>query len=179
MTHYWHTVWGIKFFILDELRNVCVHSDTSDFSLQAFVKSDQSLRSLLDLYRRSEHQEDSPFSHFISFLPVNEKQVRSNLCRMGSSGVHLEKMSERSLMEFELQSLSPVSDPGATAGLLPAPDTEHNTAMCFVGLLLVFLVFLLVRCFRILLDPYSSMPSSSWSDHKDGLERGQFDHALV
>ncbi|XP_056600114.1 cortexin-1 [Triplophysa dalaica] len=83
-------------------------------------------------------------------------------------------MSESSLMEFELQSLSPVS-----AGLLRAPDTEQNTAMCFVGLLVVFLVFLLVRCFRILLDPYSSMPSSSWSDHKDGLERGQFDHALV
>ncbi|KAA0718518.1 Cortexin-1 [Triplophysa tibetana] len=83
-------------------------------------------------------------------------------------------MSESSLMEFELESPSPVS-----AGLLPAPDTEQNTAMCFVGLLVVFLVFLLVRCFRILLDPYSSMPSSSWSDHKDGLERGQFDHALV
>uniref|UniRef100_A0A671LQ72 Uncharacterized protein n=1 Tax=Sinocyclocheilus anshuiensis TaxID=1608454 RepID=A0A671LQ72_9TELE len=26
---------------------------------------------------------------------------------------------------------------------------------------------------------YFSMPSSSWSDPKDGLERGQFDYALV
>ncbi|XP_065118373.1 cortexin-1 [Paramisgurnus dabryanus] len=86
-------------------------------------------------------------------------------------------MSERSLVEYELQST--VSEPGATAGLLPAPDTEQNTALCFVGLLLVFLIFLMVRCFRILLDPYSSMPSSSWSDHKDGFEKGQFDHALV
>ncbi|XP_026132763.1 cortexin-1-like [Carassius auratus] len=82
-------------------------------------------------------------------------------------------------MEYELQSLDPVSGPGATEGLLLAADTEQITALCFVGLLLLFLVFLLVRCFRILLDPYSSMPSSSWSDHKDGLERGQFEYALV
>ncbi|XP_052466599.1 cortexin-1-like [Carassius gibelio] len=87
--------------------------------------------------------------------------------------------TERPLMEYELQSLGPVSGPGATEGLLLAPDTEQITALCFVGLLLLFLVFLLVRCFRILLDPYSSMPSSSWSDHKDGLERGQFEYALV
>ncbi len=51
--------------------------------------------------------------------------------------------------------------------------------MAFVGLLMLFLVFLLVRCFRILLDPYSRMPASSWTDHKEGLERGQFDYALV
>ncbi|XP_051556644.1 cortexin-1 [Myxocyprinus asiaticus] len=88
-------------------------------------------------------------------------------------------MSESSLREYELQSLAPVLDPGVTTGLLLAPDIEQSTTMCFVGLLMVFLVFLLVRCFRILLDPYSSMPSSSWSDHKDGLERGQFDHAMV
>ncbi|ROL51518.1 Cortexin-2 [Anabarilius grahami] len=88
-------------------------------------------------------------------------------------------MSESPLTEYELLSLAPVSGPGATAGLLRAPDTEQSTALCFVGLLLLFLVFLLVRCFRILLDPYSSMPSSSWSDPKDSLERGQFDYALV
>lgn len=58
-------------------------------------------------------------------------------------------------------------------------DTEQRTALAFVGLLMLFLVFLLVRCFRILLDPYSRMPASSWTDHKEGLERGQFDYALV
>uniref|UniRef100_A0A8C4ZV43 Cortexin 1 n=1 Tax=Gadus morhua TaxID=8049 RepID=A0A8C4ZV43_GADMO len=62
---------------------------------------------------------------------------------------------------------------------LGVPDAEQSTALAFVGLLLLFLVFLLVRCFRILLDPYSRMPSSSWTDHKEGLERGQFDYALV
>ncbi|RXN33304.1 Ubiquitin-60S ribosomal L40 [Labeo rohita] len=71
-------------------------------------------------------------------------------------------MSESPLMEYELQTLAPITGPGATAGLLLGPDTEQITALCFVGLLLFFLVFLLVRCFRILLDPYSSMPSSSW-----------------
>ncbi|KAG7270035.1 hypothetical protein CRUP_036862 [Coryphaenoides rupestris] len=36
---------------------------------------------------------------------------------------------------------------------------EQKTAFAFVGMLLVFLGLLIVRCFRILLDPYSSMPS--------------------
>ncbi|CAL8268752.1 unnamed protein product [Arctogadus glacialis] len=78
----------------------------------------------------------------------------------------------------------------AAASLLPGlglglggggggPGGSMSTALAFVGLLLLFLVFLLVRCFRILLDPYSRMPSSSWTDHKEGLERGQFDYALV
>ncbi|KAK7889490.1 hypothetical protein WMY93_025050 [Mugilogobius chulae] len=58
-------------------------------------------------------------------------------------------------------------------------DNEQRTALAFVGLLMLFLIFLLVRCFRILLDPYSRMPASSWTDHKEGLERGQFDYALV
>uniref|UniRef100_A0A3Q1HUI9 Uncharacterized protein n=1 Tax=Anabas testudineus TaxID=64144 RepID=A0A3Q1HUI9_ANATE len=65
----------------------------------------------------------------------------------------------------------------------PPPNTptiqSQRTALAFVGLLMLFLVFLLVRCFRILLDPYSRMPASSWTDHKEGLERGQFDYALV
>ncbi|XP_005989994.1 cortexin-1 [Latimeria chalumnae] len=66
----------------------------------------------------------------------------------------------------------------------PTPDTlgmdaEQKTVFAFVIFLLVFLVVLVVRCFRILLDPYSRMPASSWTDHKEGLERGQFDYALV
>ncbi|CAL8254273.1 unnamed protein product [Merluccius merluccius] len=70
-----------------------------------------------------------------------------------------------------------VIGPPLTLGVV---DAEQRTALAFVGLLMLFLVFLLVRCFRILLDPYSRMPSSSWTDHKEGgLERGQFDYALV
>lgn len=71
---------------------------------------------------------------------------------------------------------SPPGDP-----TVPSLDgyTEQGAALVFVGLLLVLLVVLLVRCFRVLLDPFSRMPSSSWTDHKEGLERGQFEYALV
>uniref|UniRef100_A0A8C6W0Z0 Cortexin 1 n=1 Tax=Nothobranchius furzeri TaxID=105023 RepID=A0A8C6W0Z0_NOTFU len=70
----------------------------------------------------------------------------------------------------------------AQSQLLASADALNSlfrTALAFVGLLMLFLVFLLVRCFRILLDPYSRMPASSWTNHKEGLERGQFDYALV
>uniref|UniRef100_A0A8C5RBM4 Cortexin 1 n=1 Tax=Laticauda laticaudata TaxID=8630 RepID=A0A8C5RBM4_LATLA len=68
----------------------------------------------------------------------------------------------------------PSSSPGT-----PGMDAEQKTVFAFVIFLLIFLVMLMVRCFRILLDPYSRMPASSWTDHKEGLERGQFDYALV
>uniref|UniRef100_A0A8B9UXX5 Cortexin 1 n=2 Tax=Anas TaxID=8835 RepID=A0A8B9UXX5_9AVES len=71
--------------------------------------------------------------------------------------------------------LFPPGHPASTAGM----DAEQKTVFAFVIFLLVFLVMLMVRCFRILLDPYSRMPASSWTDHKEGLERGQFDYALV
>ncbi|XP_043985352.1 cortexin-1-like [Gambusia affinis] len=74
---------------------------------------------------------------------------------------------------------SPASGGSSPPFALVAVDTEQRTALAFVGLLMLFLVFLLVRCFRILLDPYSRMPASSWTDHKEGVERGQFDYALV
>ncbi|XP_076144343.1 cortexin-2 [Alosa pseudoharengus] len=56
---------------------------------------------------------------------------------------------------------------------------EQKTAFAFVGMLLVFLGLLIVRCFRILLDPYSSMPSSNWGDGLEGLEKGTFEYALT
>ncbi len=58
--------------------------------------------------------------------------------KLDSFHLWTETMSERPLMEYELQSLAPVSGPGATAGLLRAPDTEQIMALCFVGLLLLF-----------------------------------------
>ncbi|KAJ0056544.1 hypothetical protein NL108_010356 [Boleophthalmus pectinirostris] len=66
-----------------------------------------------------------------------------------------------------------------------SPDMAHSltleqkTAFAFVGMLLVFLALLIIRCFRILLDPYSSMPSSNWSDGIEGLEKGTFEYALT
>lgn len=92
-------------------------------------------------------------------------------------------MSDASWLDYELSSLGPDgSPPIAPTVLLPmavVAHTEQSTTLCFMGLLLLLLLFLLVRCIRILLDPYSSMPASSWNDHKDGLERGTFDFALV
>uniref|UniRef100_A0A8C9V480 Cortexin 2 n=1 Tax=Scleropages formosus TaxID=113540 RepID=A0A8C9V480_SCLFO len=56
---------------------------------------------------------------------------------------------------------------------------EQKAAFAFVGMLLIFLGLLIVRCFRILLDPYSSMPSSTWADGVEGLEKGTFEYALA
>ncbi|KAG7230727.1 hypothetical protein INR49_019540 [Caranx melampygus] len=91
------------------------------------------------------------------------------------------RMNDVPTLDYELL-LSPASSslPGSPGGGSSSPplalvgvDNEQRTALAFVGLLMLFLVFLLVRCFRILLDPYSRMPASSWTDHKEGLERDQ------
>uniref|UniRef100_A0A671MHF6 Cortexin 3 n=1 Tax=Sinocyclocheilus anshuiensis TaxID=1608454 RepID=A0A671MHF6_9TELE len=55
----------------------------------------------------------------------------------------------------------------------------QKTTFAFVIFLFVFLCMLIVRCFRILLDPYRSMPTSTWADGLDGLEKGQFDYTLA
>uniref|UniRef100_A0A8C6JL06 Uncharacterized protein n=2 Tax=Melopsittacus undulatus TaxID=13146 RepID=A0A8C6JL06_MELUD len=56
---------------------------------------------------------------------------------------------------------------------------EQKTMFAFVNLLFIFLGILIARCFRILLDPYRSMPTSTWAEGPDGLEKGQFDYAPV
>ncbi|XP_037128911.1 cortexin-3 [Syngnathus acus] len=53
---------------------------------------------------------------------------------------------------------------------------EQKVAFIFVLLLFIFLALLIVRCFRILLDPYRSMPSSNWTDH---TEKDTFDYRIV
>ncbi|XP_078529146.1 cortexin-1-like [Lissotriton helveticus] len=85
-------------------------------------------------------------------------------------------MNYASTTDYELL-LSPtlLDDPTNGMGM----DAEQKTVFALVILLMVFLVILMVRCVRILLDPYSRMPASSWTDHKEGLDRGQFDYALV
>ncbi|XP_028679226.1 cortexin-2 [Erpetoichthys calabaricus] len=61
----------------------------------------------------------------------------------------------------------------------PSLTLEQKTAFAFVGMLCIFLGLLIIRCFRILLDPYSSMPSSTWADGVEGLEKGTFEYALA
>lgn len=83
-------------------------------------------------------------------------------------------------VDYDLFSQAPLGFPRRPTGLQPTVEhSERGTTLCFIGLLVLLLLFLLIRCVRILLDPYSSMPASSWTDHKEGLDRGQFDYALV
>uniref|UniRef100_A0A7M4EJ03 Cortexin 3 n=1 Tax=Crocodylus porosus TaxID=8502 RepID=A0A7M4EJ03_CROPO len=58
----------------------------------------------------------------------------------------------------------------------PALSLEQKAAFIFVFLLFVFLGLLIVRCFRILLDPYRIMPSSTWTDY---MEKDTFDYRLA
>lgn len=76
----------------------------------------------------------------------------------------------QSYMTSDLDGPSPSPTPDATPSILAL---EQRAALVLVLLLLVLLVLLMVRCFRILLDPYSSMPSSTWTKHhrdKDTLD---------
>ncbi|XP_075395617.1 cortexin-1-like [Tenrec ecaudatus] len=80
-------------------------------------------------------------------------------------------MSTTWTLSPEPEPLPPSTGPLVGAGL----DAEQRTVFAFVLCLFVVLVQLMVPCMRILLDPYSRMPASSWTDHKEALERGQFD----
>lgn len=84
-------------------------------------------------------------------------------------------MEDTSTLDYEPWSPGQAEPGPNTFGM----DAEQKTVFALVIFLLVFLVMLMVRCFRILLDPYSRMPASSWTNHKEGLERGQFDYAVV
>ncbi|KYO20605.1 cortexin-3 [Alligator mississippiensis] len=96
-------------------------------------------------------------------------------------------MKRRKLWDYSFQLPWTMEGEPFTSALLPAenipPDSsitlEQKTTFVFVILLFIFLGILIVRCFRILLDPYRSMPTSTWADGLDGLEKGQFDYALA
>uniref|UniRef100_A0A3P9A9V2 Cortexin 3 n=1 Tax=Esox lucius TaxID=8010 RepID=A0A3P9A9V2_ESOLU len=53
---------------------------------------------------------------------------------------------------------------------------EAKAAFIFVLILFLVLGLLIVRCFRILLDPYRSMPSSTWTDY---MEKDTFDYRIA
>ncbi|XP_035631367.1 cortexin-3 [Oncorhynchus keta] len=67
----------------------------------------------------------------------------------------------------------------AATALVAAMTLEQKTTFALVLFLFGVLLILIVRCFRILLDPYRSMPTSTWADGLDGLEKGQFDYTLA
>lgn len=53
---------------------------------------------------------------------------------------------------------------------------EAKAAFIFVLILFLVLGLLIIRCFRILLDPYRSMPSSTWTDY---MEKDTFDYRIA
>ncbi|XP_056121565.1 cortexin-3 [Rhinichthys klamathensis goyatoka] len=94
------------------------------------------------------------------------------------------RMCERLLWDEPLQiswlmEAEPFTSSLQSAGPVAGVTLEQKTTFAFVILLFVFLCMLIVRCFRILLDPYRSMPTSTWADGLDGLEKGQFDNTLA
>ncbi|NWY64542.1 CTXD1 protein, partial [Erithacus rubecula] len=46
----------------------------------------------------------------------------------------------------------------------PALDVDKAVATAFVVLLGLFLLAIAVRCARLVLDPYSAIPTSTWQE---------------
>ncbi|NWH69653.1 CTXD1 protein, partial [Piaya cayana] len=51
-----------------------------------------------------------------------------------------------------------------TATALPALDVDKGFAVAFVVLLGLFLLAMAVRCGRLVVDPYSAIPTSTWEE---------------
>ncbi|XP_063173027.1 cortexin-3-like [Candoia aspera] len=68
--------------------------------------------------------------------------------------------------------------PALASAIRPDPTLtlEQKATFVFVFFLFVFLAVLITRCFRILLDPYRSMPSSTWTDY---VEKDTLDYRLA
>uniref|UniRef100_A0A3P8SV33 Cortexin 2 n=1 Tax=Amphiprion percula TaxID=161767 RepID=A0A3P8SV33_AMPPE len=64
---------------------------------------------------------------------------------------------------------------GSVVGSESVGSRIQRAAFVFVLILFIFLGLLIVRCFRILLDPYRSMPSSTWTDY---MEKDTFDYRI-
>uniref|UniRef100_A0A8C3UNI0 Uncharacterized protein n=1 Tax=Catharus ustulatus TaxID=91951 RepID=A0A8C3UNI0_CATUS len=47
---------------------------------------------------------------------------------------------------------------------LPALDVDRAVATAFVVLLGLFLLAVTVRCARLVVDPYSAIPTSTWEE---------------
>ncbi|KAI1902318.1 hypothetical protein AGOR_G00043530 [Albula goreensis] len=92
--------------------------------------------------------------------------------------------SSGTLAHFELKALemggdylsSTLSSPGSALSVPSSLTMEQKVAFIFVLLLFLLLGLLIVRCFRILLDPYRSMPSSTWTDY---MEKDTFDYRIA
>ncbi|CAI9599554.1 cortexin domain-containing 1 protein-like [Dendropsophus ebraccatus] len=48
--------------------------------------------------------------------------------------------------------------------LLPLVDVDKGFAIALFLLLCVFLAMMIVRCARLIMDPYKDIPNSMWED---------------
>ncbi|NXH10178.1 CTXD1 protein, partial [Bucco capensis] len=48
----------------------------------------------------------------------------------------------------------------------PAVDVDKGFAMAFVGLLGLLLLAMMVRCARLIVDPYTAIPTSTWEEEQ-------------
>uniref|UniRef100_A0A8C3K7I8 CTXD1 protein n=1 Tax=Calidris pygmaea TaxID=425635 RepID=A0A8C3K7I8_9CHAR len=48
----------------------------------------------------------------------------------------------------------------------PAVDVDKGLAMAFVVLLGLFLLAMMVRCAKLIVDPYSAIPTSTWEEEQ-------------
>uniref|UniRef100_A0A8B9YXJ4 CTXD1 protein n=1 Tax=Buteo japonicus TaxID=224669 RepID=A0A8B9YXJ4_9AVES len=49
-----------------------------------------------------------------------------------------------------------------TAGI----DVDKGFAMAFVVLMCLFLLAMMVRCAKLIVDPYSAIPTSTWEEEQ-------------
>ncbi|NXV92284.1 CTXD1 protein, partial [Calonectris borealis] len=48
----------------------------------------------------------------------------------------------------------------------PAVDVDKGFAMAFVVLMCLFLLAMMVRCAKLIVDPYSAIPTSTWEEEQ-------------
>ncbi|NXQ86211.1 CTXD1 protein, partial [Nyctibius grandis] len=48
----------------------------------------------------------------------------------------------------------------------PAVDVDKGFAVAFVVLLCLFLAAMVVRCGKLIVDPYSAIPTSTWEEEQ-------------
>ncbi|NXT32749.1 CTXD1 protein, partial [Pelecanoides urinatrix] len=48
----------------------------------------------------------------------------------------------------------------------PAVDVDKGFATAFVVLMCLFLLAMMVRCAKLIVDPYSAIPTSTWEEEQ-------------
>uniref|UniRef100_A0A8C8EBU0 CTXD1 protein n=1 Tax=Otus sunia TaxID=257818 RepID=A0A8C8EBU0_9STRI len=54
----------------------------------------------------------------------------------------------------------------APAGSVGSFDVDKGFAVAFVALMGLFLLAMMVRCAKLIVDPYSAIPTSTWEEEQ-------------